>query len=64
MVQDSNPGRNKRCFLLQEHPDWLWGPPGYQGSFLGHEVNSSPISAKVNAFMTRRGKEIYLLLYV
>jgi len=52
MVQGSNPGREKLCFLLQEHPDWLWGPPGYQGSFLrvkqlGHEVNSSPFSAKV-----------------
>jgi hypothetical protein len=51
MVQGSNLGRDK-CFLLQKHPDWFWGPTGYQGSFLrvkqlGYEVNSSPFSAKV-----------------
>jgi len=29
MIQGSNPGMDKRCFLLQEHPDWLWGPPEF-----------------------------------
>ena len=65
MVQGSNPGRDKRRFLLQELPDWLWGPLGYQGSFLrvkhlGHELNSSPFSAKVKNKCTHTSTPICL----
>jgi hypothetical protein len=57
-VRDSNPGRGKIVFLLQNRPDLLWVPPsplfrGYQRSFLGinrlgREIHHSfPSSAEV-----------------
>ena len=33
MVWESNSGRGKRFFLLQNRPDLLWGPPRYWDSF-------------------------------